>query len=283
MSKKQLQTTFLWMTFLTIILILSACSTDDTPAVPLATLAIPTIDPLFSGVTVAQGNSADVVAEPTKVAIIAATPIPLVAPPTVQLPPPIPIYDDQLNVGWSAKYSSMPYQLDYDLETFEGTHAIRLIPQVGGRVLFFTLDKNARPLREDRVLGIRFQLYSGDEGLSIDEFGMAIIGSDSNTFWVKNDNSAVNIRNPNPDWVAEDDPISNLYAQTFSETTLGFLEVPRDIPPNTWVEAFNELDNRKFDPLYRSIVGFYFKTELSVRHELLIDNIELVVLGEAEQ
>ncbi|HFC11296.1 MAG TPA: hypothetical protein ENJ56_00530 [Anaerolineae bacterium] len=286
MSRKQTCGRWFWIGLLVVMLIMTACSSESAAPGPVVTVAIPTVDPLFSGEAVQREIAAETVAE-EKAAIptipLPATPAPP-PPPVQQLAPPIPIYDDQLNVGWSTKYSSMEHQLDYSAETFEGTHAIRLTPRVGARVLLFTLDKDARPLREDRVIGIRFQLYSGDEGLSIDEFGMAVLGSDSNTFWVKNDNSVVNQRNPNPGWIPEDDPISNLYAQNFSESTLGFMDVPRDIPPNVWVEAFLRLDRLLYDPIYKNIVGFYFKTLTTVRHDLLIDNIELVVLGgEVEQ
>ncbi len=261
-------------------LVVVACSAESGPVTPLPTRILPTIDPLFTGVGLDRDSTAKVsdvtptpiVVQPTR------TPFPTPIPPP-DLPEPILIYDDQLGPGWTAKYSSSEYDLAHTDEVFDGKNAIRFSPRIGQRVIFFTLDKNARPIREDRVLGIRFQLYSGDEGLAIEEFGMTIVGSDGNTHWVKNDATVVNVRNPNPDWLPEDDPISNLYAQNFSESTLGFLGVSRDIPPNVWVEAFNQLDERIYDPLYRNIVGFYFKTETTVRHDLLIDNIELVVLG----
>ncbi len=219
---------------------------------------------------------------------VTATPIPTPIPtripvsamrPESELPPPIPIYNDELAIGWTTKYSSMPYQLDYSAETFEGKYAIRMSPNIGQRSLFFTVESNARPVREDRVLGISFELYSGSEGLSNEEIAMAILGSDGSTYWVKNDTSVLNVRNPNPDWLPSDDPISNLYAQNFSETLISFMGIERDIPPNTWVEGINYLDDRIYDPLYKNIVGFYFKTEATVRHDILIDNVELVVFG----
>lgn len=260
--------------------IVVACSSSTEEEGPVVTRALPTIDPIFrtdglsnlDAETVAETTPEPTIPRPTR------TPFPT-PPPQPDLPPPIPIYDDQLAFGWSTKYSSMEHDLAHDVETFEGQNAIRITPRVGGRTILFTLDKNARPIREDRVLGIRFQLYSGDEGLSIEEFGMTIIGSDQSTYWEKSDRSVLNVRNPNPDWLPEDDPISNLYAQDFSETLLGFLGVSRDIPPNVWVEGFNQLDERIYDPLYKNITGFYFKTETTVRHDLLIDDIELVVLG----
>ncbi len=260
-----------------------ACSSQPEITTPRTPRPTPTINQLLAG---AGSNRVTSVVDNADVNAIATTdisrptrtPFPTPAP-TMELPPPIAIYDDEVADGWTIKYSSMAYDLADSSNPYDGTSAIRLSPRVGNRALLFTLDRNARPVLEERVLGISFQLYSGEGGLAIDELAMAIIGSDSNTYWVKNDTSAVNVRNPNPAWLPEDDPISNLYAQNFSETTLGFMGVTRDIPPGVWVEAVNYLDERIYDPLYKNIVGFYFKTETTVRHDLLIDNVELIVLG----
>ena len=267
---------------LVLMLVTISCSGNSASDAPRTPRPVPTVNELLTGGSIVR--SVD-----TKVSESAVTPEPVelrptrtpfpTPEPTAELPPPIAIYKDEIEAGWTTKYSSMDHQLDYSAETFEGTNAIRLSPQIGKRSVFFTLEKNARPVREDRVLGISFQLYSGEEGLSIEELAMAIVGSDGNTYWVKNDVSTVNVRNPNPGWLPEDDPISNLYAQNFAETQLGFLGIPRDIPPNTWVEGINYLDERIYDPLYKNIVGFYFKTETTVRHDLLLDNVELIVLG----
>ena len=282
MTTKKVQYGLIWMG-LTVVLMLAAaaCSATAKPTPVRTPRPTPTPNCLFQKCD-DRGTDSKPVSNATATPI--PTPIPTRVPvatlrPEAELPPPIPIFDDALGLGWTTKYSSMPHQLDFSAETFEGRYAIRMSPAIGERSLLFTLESNARPVREERVLGISFEIFSGSEGLSNEEVAMGIIGSDSSTYWIKNDTSTFNVRNPNPDWLPADDPISNLYGQNFSETLISFMGIERDIAPNTWVEGINYLDDRIYDPLYKNIVGFYFKTETTVRHDILIDNVQLIVIG----
>ena len=222
--------------------------------------------------------TADLLATPTPT--LTPTPIPTFTPtpfpsPTPTFVPPLVVFDDAIHPDWTLEISTMPHETRNTTAVFQGVYAIEARPEIGGRVLLFT-KTSGPPLRYDDVDGIAFRIYSGELGLAIDELAMTVIGSNAEPKWSLGDTSVRNSSNPNPDWIAEDDPISNLYAQTYSESLIAFMGIVRDIPPNTWVWVTNWLDDREFDPEYEYITGFYLKTETTVEHALGIDAVEIL-------
>jgi hypothetical protein len=180
----------------------------------------------------------------------------------------LPVYSDTLSSDWSLKNS---FQTTIDLKSTayidQGRYAIEAMPKVTTGILYFTLNKAAKEeLRRDRVQAVRFYLSGGDEPLSNETLAVAVVGSNAQPYWVKDDQS-VQLDGR----VTDDQPL-------FSETRLAFLKINRAIPPKTFVEVTVWLDELLYDPLYTYVTGFYLKTDKESTPAFYVDQVSLLLL-----
>lgn len=203
------------------------------------------------------------------------TPKPTLPPhPTVTSQPPVLptvyadpfvdvlIYDDELDADWQIiEPSAMEFYLKATEQVYSGQYAIEAVPKGDLSTLLITLRPNAQAnYPRSQVLAISFQLYSGEDFIKTDALAVAVVGSNSFPYYVKNDNSVLNNYDP-----------------VFSETRLYYLGVNRDIPPDTWVEVTVWLEDRIYDPNYRYVTGFYIKNAADFRQSFRIDDVRLIL------
>ena len=243
----------------------------------------PTFSPLFD---MTNANNANILS--TRVSEV-ATPTPFSiaptraskavatatnAPPTATPLPPLVIYDEGLHPDWELVNSDIQFRDDYAGNAYSGNYAIRMNPAGRKQVLWFTLKEGAaRPLLHSDVLGVTFQLYSGENGISNDALGVAVIGSKKHTYWVPNDDSVIGL---DPDWEALDTSPTRLYDYAFPPTRLYFLGITNDIPPNTWIWVTNWFEDRSKHLEMTFITGMYIRTDIGFHSPVLIDDVKFI-------
>jgi hypothetical protein len=176
----------------------------------------------------------------------------------------LPVFSEELSSNWRLDAS---WDLDYEIVSevaYEGASSIKVVPRKEAASLYFTVGQEAsRVYTRDEVLGFSFWLYSGDDGIQTDDLVVTVTGSNEYPYRVAGDNSV-----PSRD---EFPP--------FSETRLYYLNINRDIPPETWVLVELWLDERAFDPIYKYVTGLYIKNEIDlVQRPFYIDDVNIILL-----
>ena len=268
--------------FFLALLLLMACTTS--PSEPHN--ASPTINPLYQSMPTATPGATTLPTTPTPVPTLLPTPtetnlLPMEPvneqPEGINVIEAIPllsdtraetIFGERLAPNWSVEHS---WSTDIDLTNEEysimGDKGIKLIPYDEFGAIFFTVRDTARkPYLRDEVLGIRFWLFTYNDYIATDDLVIALLGSNEYPYWVENDDSVAGINNQEE---AE-----------FSETQLFFLNVSRDIPPNTWINIELWIDDLIYDPDYEYLTGFYIKNDADFQRPYYIDDVEILLLKE---
>ncbi len=172
------------------------------------------------------------------------------------------IYDEQLNKNWTIDFSTgMDVLLGDKARAHQGNTAIAITPlQDYGKALFTVREGVTQTYPYSEVLGVTFWINSGEDQLNTDALVVTIIGSNDYGYYLPNDKS-----------VATDNQ------RFFSETRLYYLNVNRDLPPNTWLEITLWLDSLPYDPLYKNVTGIYLKNDAGFRQTFYVDQIELLM------
>lgn len=181
------------------------------------------------------------------------------------------IYDDQLSPDWSLDQS---FQIGVSAQSrdfaYHGSYSLKAEPVATTGILYFTLKKTAeQTFRRSRVQALRFYLSGGSEPISNDALTVAVIGSNANPYWVKDDTS-VKLEGR----VTDNQPL-------FSETRLSFLGINTAIPPKTFAEVTVWLDSLLYDPTYTYVTGFYLKTDKESVPSFYVDQVSLLLAPEA--
>lgn len=256
--------------------LLGGCGTPgngaDTTTQPQPT---PTIAAFFSDATAkpiaTQSSSTNTpIATPQSGALPSATPSNDTPLPITRTPDKIEVislYDDKLNPNWSLENSElMRYSIASKTTAQQGQVSIEAQPTRGQGKLFFTVKKSARDTYErKRVLGVRFWLSGGNHVIATSDLAVAIIGSNRYSYWVENDTSVQINATVTPD------------APLFSETRLYYLNINRNIPPETWVEVIIWLDSLRYDPEYTYVTGLYIKNDELFNENFYLDHIDLLL------
>src|SRR5690606_31538237 len=100
--------------------------------------------------------------------------------------------------------------------------------------------------------------------VATDDLVITMQGSNQFPYWAENDDSVAGLSNDDAD--------------LFSETQLAFLNVSRDIPPNTWFNIEVWLDELVYDPDYEYVTGFYIKNDADFQRPYYIDDVEILLL-----
>jgi len=176
----------------------------------------------------------------------------------------ITLYDDALNENWTLENSN---NFDYDLEADQvvntGQFSMALTPEMGRGKFRMTVSPDSEEVfRREDVLAFRFWLYSGDDYIGTEELSVTVVGSNEYTYWVEDDDS-----------VQIDDEFP-----TFPQTRLYYLDINRDIPPETWVQIEVWLDERIYDPDYLYVTGMIIENEEGFLRTFFVDDVEMVIL-----
>jgi hypothetical protein len=250
--------------------LLVGCSTDQ-PEISVAEstdYVTPTTHPFFAD----REEGADNDDFPSSPATM--TPAPAVNATTSQ-PTPSPgkeikyvVYDELLDSNWGLDNSyGTEYRLGDETIAHHGIHSIAVTPRENYGALLFTVREDSDiQYPRDKVTGISFWLYSGDDVIETDDLLVQVQGSNSQPFWTEDDNSA---------GVDGQDP-------EFSATRLYYLDITNTIPPETWVKVEMLLENQVFDSDFEYLTGFaVFNDEMFLR-TYHIDEVELIMLEDTE-
>lgn len=195
---------------------------------------------------------------------------------TTEIPAQIPtkidsffIYNDGLSPSWDIENSQgMEYVLQDETYAYSGENAIAVTPREDFGELYFTVSgESARQFPRERVLGVNFWIYGGEEYIGTADLAVAVVGSNESSSWELGDESVENPGDGQP---------------TFSETRLYFLGINRDIPPETWVNVEVWLDELQYDPIYEYVTGFYIKNDEGFGQTFYVDDIRIMMLAEDE-
>lgn len=180
----------------------------------------------------------------------------------------VTIYDDGLDANWTVNNSEgMVYDLESYTYTKSGNLAAEVAPLYPASEFLFTVRPEAiQQYPRDKVIGVSFWLSGGSEYIDTDDLVVAILGSNDFPYWIENDYSVARSIGEQPG-----DPI-------FSDTRLYFLGLNRPIPPDTWAEVTNWLDDRVFDPPYEFVTGFYIKNDVEFAGSFYVDRVVLSML-----
>jgi len=191
-------------------------------------------------------------------------PSPIATPPRQSLASDT-IFDEKLNENWSLEHSTGVLFNSIDKSNpHNGDYAIALTPQLNYGSLTFTVKKESKSVYlRDHTLGFQFWLYSGNTTIGTGDLGVVISGSNQYPYWVWNDKSVTNDREP-----------------LFSFTRLYFLDIHRAIPPQTWVQIDVWLDRLQFDPVYKYVTGFTIKNGADFYDTVYIDQVQIVTSPE---
>ena len=273
---------FLLIYFL-MLLLLSACSSNtNNPITSDSAQASPTTHPLMNSSggslletrvikkeTIPAPSNNDLFGQndiptpiPTPTRVPTSTPNPAEPTPVAPRFRDVTIYNDQLDANWTLNNSAgLSYDAQSSTTVYTGTVAISAVPEKDFGILFFTVDQNtSQSYLRNEVLGIRFQINSGNDYLGREEMAVSVLGSNEIPYWSNDDKSVE----------------STLGEYPFSETRLSFLGINQDIPPNTWVEVEIWLDNLIFDPDYLYVTGFYIKNGDGYRTNYFVDDVALI-------
>ena len=111
---------------------------------------------------------------------------------------------------------------------------------------------------------LSFWLYSPKTALHLDQFFISIVGSNSQ-----------------PYWDAKDESIKGSdFLSVFPDISLDELGFSHAIPADTWVMVEIDLNEAlMLEPKYQYVTGISFKSTTGPQHMLLIDDINLELLG----
>lgn len=221
--------------------------------------------PLPTAVSAATAAAGDTAAPATGTA---AAPTPDRADPTAGLEL-VPVYRDGLSNSWTLTNSVLVDYLTRST-TFvdEGRYALEAKALADFSTLYFTVRSDAQERFErDRVIGLRFRLGGGDAPIGSEDLAVAVIGSNAQPYWIKDDSSVESLG-----------PVT-LESPLFSETRLYFLGINDAIPAGEWTEIIVWLDELIYDPDYRYLTGFYLKTDGLER--FFLDDVTLLVAPDA--
>ncbi len=176
----------------------------------------------------------------------------------------VPIYNEDLDPNWTLDNSQgMKYDLKDTSRPVSGTVDLAVTPQQDyGTLLFAVKEGSARTFPYEQVVGVSFQLNSGDDALNPDDLAITILGSNDYTYWVKDDKSV---------------PVND--QQFFSESRLYYLQINKPIPPKTWIPIEILLDNLPYDPNYKYITAVYVKNNAGFLRTVYIDALSVLVVG----
>jgi hypothetical protein len=203
-----------------------------------------------------------VTAEPQVEALV-LTPLPTLTPVSTITMRIDKIYGDTLNANWSLDNSrDVSYKLEDDYFVYDGNYSLAYSPKVEYAELIFSVNESSDEiyLRDD-VLAVRFWLYSGDDYIATDDFAVSVVGSNAFPYWVVGDDS-VTVQDNNP---------------VFPETRLYYLNVDKDISPNTWFQVELWLNDLISEPMYKYVTGIVLKNDVDFLRRVSIDNLELVI------
>ncbi|MBE2221673.1 MAG: hypothetical protein IAF02_09045 [Anaerolineae bacterium] len=191
------------------------------------------------------------------------TPLPTLTPkPTVEMKI-VKIFGDTLHEDWSLQNSrAVDYDLNESAFVYEGSTAISYKPNLEYADLAFTVNEDANDVYlRDKVLAVRFWLYSVGEYVNTDALLVSVVGSNDFPYWVADDNSVV---------TQDSRPV-------FPATRLYYLNVEEDIPPDTWFQVELWLNDLIYDPQYEYVTGIYIKNDENFFRTIYIDDVELLV------
>ena len=231
----------------------------ETPVIEKGAVSAPSNDQLFG-----ENDVPTPVPSPTRFPTSTPNPAqPTAAPPTFR---DVTIYNDQLDANWTLnKSAGLSYDAQASSTVYTGTVAISVVPEKDFGILFFTVDENtSQSYLRSEVLGIRFQLNSGNDYLALEDMAVSVVGSNDIPYWLDEDKSVE----------------STVGEYPFSETRLYFLGINEDIPPNTWVEAEIWLNDLIYDPDYLYVTGFYIKHGDGYRTNYFVDDVAFIYAEE---
>jgi hypothetical protein len=252
-----------WL-IMTLGIVLTSCGTRQLPEVRgEGTQPAPTLAPVFR-----PGSGLALVPTPERSepmsAVIAGQPSAERQEQFVE----IVIYDEALHPDWSLEHSyGMRYDLGSSIYVHSGLRASTITPLVPGGDFLLTVKKEAatRYARED-IVGVSFWLNGGENYIDPGDLVSAVLGSNQYTYWIPDDPS-----------VQLAGRVTQDNAHVFSPTRLYYLGINRPIPPGTWVEAINWLDERIFDPEYTYITGLYIRNDTDFLETIYVDKITLLI------
>lgn len=228
---------------------------------PVSLLGPPTIASIFR---MPPSATPSPIATPTIIQEFTETPLPQ-APQTQFFT--LAVYEDNLNPNWEVQpNTAIKFDPKSSIQVHGGHAAISFSPhEVGEATLFFTVsDRSAEMYRRDQVAKLSFWLYSSKAPLHLDQFFITIVGSNSQPYWNAKDQS-----------VKVGD-----YLSVFPEVSLDELGFNHAVPADTWVMV--EIDVNEtllLEPEYQYVTGISFKSATGPTHMLLIDDINLTLLG----
>ena len=251
-----------------ILLIVVGCGSGEAEvAVNNPEVPTPTTHPIFgeegSGSSSLSEDLADVLSSD-------AEPTPEVAEIPTQIPLELDsfyIYNDGLSPSWELENSEgMEYELQNETFAYSGENSVAVTPRADfGELLFSVSGESTRQFPRERVLGVNFWIYGGEEYIGTSDLAVAVVGSNESSSYRPDDESVENPDDGQP---------------TFSETRLYFLGINRDIPPETWVNVEVWLDDLQYDPIYEYVTGFYIKNDEGFGQTFYVDDVRIIMLPE---
>jgi hypothetical protein len=133
-----------------------------------------------------------------------------------------------------------------------------------GALLFSLTGADSPVLPMKNLIGARLWIHPGGQPLPADDLSFAVVGSDKQPYWSRDEQSAPQ----------QDVPYAG-------ETRLGFLGLRGDLPANTWtlVEAwFNRL---QYAPATRYLTGIYLKSDRRPQVSFYVDDVALIGVPDA--
>ncbi len=276
----------MYLTLLVAVGLLAACTGGGLNGAPSGAQVFPTPTNnfLFEGNVPASGSDSPVSLSgaPTVASVFrtppSATPSPIA---TATLPPepteaPLPapqvytvtVYGENLNPNWVLqKQTGMNFNLQPASQVNQNHASISATPRgKGDAALIFTVSNKAGEMYpRDQVTKLSFGLYSPKTPIYLDQFSVSILGSNSQAYWSAKDQSVK----------ASD------YGSIFPEIHLDELGFNQAIPANTWVTVEVDLDKvLTLEPKYQYITGISLNSTAGPTHTLLIDNLQLTLLGQ---
>ena len=179
------------------------------------------------------------------------------------------IYNESLSPSWELEYSEgMEYELQNETYAYTGENSIAVTPREDfGELLFSVSGESTREFPREKVLGVSFWIYGGEEYIGTSDLAVAVLGSSAQSSYDPDDESVENPGDGQP---------------TFSETRLYFLGISRDIPPETWINVEVWLDDLQYDPIYDYVTGFYIKNDEGFGQTFYVDDVRIIMLAEDE-